>query len=64
MMRRLSVDETCKGIGTCPSVCVDDDAPDDVLIVGPPASPGTVPLSEGEAAVWVRRQIILDARLG
>jgi hypothetical protein len=43
---------------------VDDDAPDDVLIVGPPASPGTVPLNEGEAAVWVGRQIIVDARLG
>jgi hypothetical protein len=63
MLRRLSVDEHCDDLQTCQSVWDDDDGLDDLVIVGHPVPPGTVPLSEGEVAVRIRRRIVADAKI-
>jgi hypothetical protein len=64
MLRRLSVDASCKGAYTCPSVWQDDVNPDELVIVGHPAELGVVPMAEGEIAIRVRRQVIADAEIG
>jgi hypothetical protein len=64
MLKRLSVDSSCKGAYTCPSVWQDDDNPDELVIVGHPVALGLVPMAEGEIAVRVRRQVIADAEIG
>lgn len=64
MLRRLSVDETCDDEDTCESVWGDDDVWEDVVIVGREVAPGTVPLSEGERAIRIRRRIVIAAKLG
>lgn len=62
--RRLSV-ETCKDLYTCPSVWVDDDDPDHVVVVGELIEPGDgIPMATGERAVRLRRQTVIDANLG
>jgi len=61
MLRRLSVDDFCGAKGTCPAVWEDDDRPDELVIVGHPVEPGAVPLTEGEAAIRIRRQVVADA---
>jgi hypothetical protein len=65
MRKRISVDDFCKDTRTCQSVWEDDEHPGesaDVVVVGIPAEPGTVPLAPGEIAIRVRRQIITDVR--
>jgi hypothetical protein len=63
MLRRLSVDDLCKDGRTCPSIWVDDDQPDDLVIVGHLLTPSTVPLGLGEVAIRVRRQVVTDAEI-
>jgi len=63
MLRRLSVDDSCKDGRTCPSVWEDDDEPDDLVIIGRLMAPSTVPLAFGEVAIRVRRQVVADARI-
>ena len=63
MLRRLSVDEFCKGEFTCPSVWGDDEDLDYVVVVGDPVPAGTVPLADGEIALRVKRQVIADANI-
>jgi hypothetical protein len=63
MLRRISVDDFCKDMTDCPSVWVDDDNPDELLIVGYEADPGVVPLAKGEVAIRIRRQVVVDARI-
>jgi hypothetical protein len=63
VMHRLSVDEMCKDAYTCPSVHQDDTEPDYLVVVGHPVPAGTVPLSDGEIAIRVKRQVIADAEI-
>jgi hypothetical protein len=63
MMRRLSVLADCKSGYTCPSVWIDDDDPNTVVVVGHLVDAGTVPLAEGEVAVRVARQVVADAKI-
>jgi len=61
-LRRLSGacsgdDDPCHGIW-------DDDHPDEVIVVGDLLDPSPVPLSPGEVAIRVRRQVVRDARVG
>lgn len=63
MMRRLSVDASCKDGFSCPSVHTDDTDPAHLVIVGEPVPAGTVPLGPGEVAIRVKRQVIADAEV-
>lgn len=63
-LRRLST-EDCRDKYTCPSVWADDDDPEHVVVVGELIDPGPgVPMAAGERAVRLRRQTVLDAKLG
>lgn len=62
-LRQLST-EACKDGLTCPGVWVDDEAPEDVVVVGRVLPSGAVPLGVGEVAVRLRRQTIVTAGLG
>lgn len=63
MLRRLSVDDQCKGKYTCPSVWQDDTDPDYLVVVGDSVPSGTVPMADGEVAIRVRRQVVADAEI-
>ncbi len=64
MWRRLAVDHACRDGYTCESVWgQDQDRSEDVVVVGRPAEPGTVPLGDGEIAVRIKREIIADAEI-
>ncbi|MEO6087451.1 MAG: hypothetical protein ABIQ18_30505 [Umezawaea sp.] len=62
-LRQLST-EACKDGLTCPGVWVDDEVPEDVIVVGKVMPSGVVPLGQGEVAVRLRRQTIVAAGLG
>jgi len=63
MALRLLATE-CKDGFTCPSVWVDDDDPDHVIVVGAVQEvPASVPVGPGEVAVRLRRQTVRDANL-
>ena len=61
MIRRLSVDDSCKDGYTCPSVWADDTDPTHVIVVGEVVPAGVVPTADHEIAVRVKRQVITDA---
>lgn len=63
VLHRLSVDEQCEDVSTCQSVWGDDQVLDDLVIVGRPVAPGTVPMGKGEVAVRIRRRIVADAKI-
>jgi hypothetical protein len=63
MMRRLSVDASCKGTYTCPSVWEDDTNLAFLVVVGHPVPAGTVPVGDGEIAIRVPRQVVADAEV-
>jgi hypothetical protein len=49
---------------TCPGVWVDDQYPDDVIVVGILLASSPVPLGPGETAVRLCRRTLADANLG
>lgn len=62
-LRCLST-EACKDGYTCPSVWVDDDDPDHVVVVGELINPGAdVPMAANERAVRLRRDTVIKANL-
>lgn len=63
MWRRLAVDHACRDGYTCESVWGEDVDPTDLVVVGRPVEDGTVPLSDGEVAVRIKREIIADAEI-
>lgn len=60
-LQRVSVDDACKDGYTCPSVWVDSEIPDRIVVVGVPCRTGTPALEQGLIAVRVRRQVLEDA---
>ena len=60
-LQRVSVDDACKDGYTCPSVWVDSDVPDRILVVGEPFRAGGPAREYGLTALRVRRQVLEDA---
>lgn len=64
MTLRCLATESCKDGYTCPSVWVDDEDPDHVIIVGTLIEPGEgVPMAANERAVRLRRDTVINANL-
>lgn len=62
VLRRLSVE--CKdGDGNPSSMWIDEDIPDDVIVVDRLLDPSPVPLGLGEAAILLSRQLVRDAEI-
>jgi len=63
-LRRLAT-ESCKDGYTCPSVWVDDEDPDHVIVVGELLESGSeIPMAANERAVRLRRDTVITANLG
>lgn len=63
-LRCLST-EACKDKLTCPSVWVDDQDPEHVIVIGELIDPGPgVPIAANERAVRLRRNTVVAADLG
>lgn len=61
-LRQLSTE--CKDGYTCPSVWIDDNDPDHVIVVGQIIDPGPdVPMASNERAVRLRKETVIDANL-
>jgi hypothetical protein len=54
----------CDDKTTCPGVWIDEDQPDEVIIVGAHLVQAPVPLGPGEVAVRLSIQLLQDTRLG
>lgn len=54
----------CDDKTTCPGVWIDDDQPDDAIIVGAHLVRSPVPLAPGEVAVRLSVQLLRDAHGG
>lgn len=64
MALRCLATESCKDGYTCPSVWVDDDDPDHIIVVGTLIEPGEgVPMAADERAVRLRRDTVINANL-
>jgi hypothetical protein len=62
-LRRLFGDREDE-IETCPGLWEEDQMPEDVIAVGTLLDPSPVPLGEGEVAIRLPRQVIVDAKIG
>lgn len=57
-LRRLA--GVCDDGDTCPGIWVDDQHPDELIVIGIDLDPSPVLLGPGERAVQLRREIVRD----